>query len=204
MKVGFFAVLSLETYTFDMSNPAIPEHAKPVFSGEIFTVLQWEQELYDGSTATFEALDRPDTVHTVCVLDSGNLLLVEDEQPNRGMVLTPPGGRIDPGETPEEAATRETLEETGYEIGDLRPWHDYQVHSKIDWTVYAFIGRDCKKVAEQNLEPGEKVTLREFTFDEFLALGDEPLLRDNVIKIMLLQAQLDPKKKEALQALLYD
>jgi len=37
-----------------------------------------------------------------------------------------PAGRIDPGETPAEAAARETLEETGWEPGPLRPLVRYQ------------------------------------------------------------------------------
>ena len=37
-----------------------------------------------------------------------------------------PAGRIDPGETPADAAARETLEETGWEPGPLRPLFRYQ------------------------------------------------------------------------------
>ena len=37
-----------------------------------------------------------------------------------------PAGRIDPGETPAQAAARETLEETGWEPGPLRPLLRYQ------------------------------------------------------------------------------
>ena len=37
-----------------------------------------------------------------------------------------PAGRIDPGETPAQAAARETLEETGWEPGPLHPLLRYQ------------------------------------------------------------------------------
>jgi 8-oxo-dGTP pyrophosphatase MutT (NUDIX family) len=37
-----------------------------------------------------------------------------------------PAGRIDPGETPAEAAAREAYEETGWEPGPLRPLFRYQ------------------------------------------------------------------------------
>jgi 8-oxo-dGTP pyrophosphatase MutT (NUDIX family) len=37
-----------------------------------------------------------------------------------------PAGRIDPGESPADAAARETLEETGWEPGLLRPLFRYQ------------------------------------------------------------------------------
>ena len=36
-----------------------------------------------------------------------------------------PGGRIDEGETPEQAAAREALEETGWRPGPLRPLFRY-------------------------------------------------------------------------------
>ena len=114
----------------------IPQHAKKVFQGEIFGVWQWDQELYDGSSTTFEAVKRSSTSHTVGVLPNGQVLLVEDEQPHRQPVITPPGGMIDPGETPDEAARREFLEETGYRIGTLVPWHSYNPSVKSEWTVY--------------------------------------------------------------------
>src|ERR1700680_1212191 len=37
-----------------------------------------------------------------------------------------PAGRVEPDETPEAAATREVLEETGWRSGNLRPLITYQ------------------------------------------------------------------------------
>src|SRR5512143_1278875 len=54
---------------------------------------------------------------TVLVFDRQNRLLLLKRADNQ--CWGPPGGAVEPGEVVEEAARRETLEETGLEIGDL-------------------------------------------------------------------------------------
>jgi 8-oxo-dGTP pyrophosphatase MutT (NUDIX family) len=52
----------------------------------------------------------------LCVHD-GKLLVIELKEPESGLVLPfPPGGGIEAGETPAQAAEREGFEETGYRI----------------------------------------------------------------------------------------
>lgn len=182
---------------------AIPPHATKVFQGHRYSVWQWEQELFDGSSGTWEALKRTNTAHTVGVLPDGRILLNEDTQPGRSAVLTPPGGQIDAGEAPEAAAKREFLEETGYEIGTLVPWHYYRASTNTEWFIYAYVGRDLKKVGEPHLEAGERTTARTFSFEEFLELGRTPTLRDRILRTILLEAMLDPVKKEELRTVLY-
>lgn len=46
----------------------LPKETKKVFSGVISEVYQWPQKLFDGTTATFEMIKRPDTVKIVAVL----------------------------------------------------------------------------------------------------------------------------------------
>ncbi len=46
----------------------IPTHAHKVFSGVIFDIYQWDQELFNGKVATFEALRRSSTVMVVAVV----------------------------------------------------------------------------------------------------------------------------------------
>ncbi|MFF0579499.1 NUDIX hydrolase [Streptosporangium saharense] len=60
-----------------------------------------------------EVSDRP-AARVVCVADDGRVLLLHWRDPVMGRTLwEPPGGGIDPGETPLEAARRELTEETG-------------------------------------------------------------------------------------------
>jgi 8-oxo-dGTP pyrophosphatase MutT (NUDIX family) len=60
-----------------------------------------------------------------------------------------PGGRIDPGETPEQAAERETLEETGWRPGPLRPLVAYHPISGLsDQRFHVFVAEGATQERE--------------------------------------------------------
>jgi ADP-ribose pyrophosphatase len=186
-----------------MTIKPLPPEAKKVFQGKLFAVWQWEQTLFDGSQTTFERIARPDYAYVIGILPNQEILLIKDEQPDRDPVITPAGGKVDEGETPEVAALRELQEETGYTSKALIPLVSYRPHSKIEMQVHGFIARECTKVAEPELEAGERVTPLILTFEEFLELGHEPTFRDDKLRIKLLEALLDPNKKKSLHELLY-
>src|SRR3990172_7810637 len=125
----------------------IPKEAKRVFEGIIFDVYHWEQKMFDGSTETFEALKRPNTIQILPVQD-GKILLAYEEQPNREATYTFFGGRVEKGEDSIKAAKRELLEETGLESSDWELYKVYDIESKIEWQGYLYFARDCKKVSE--------------------------------------------------------
>src|SRR5690606_34070604 len=126
----------------------IPPQATRVFEGVIFDVYHWQQPLYDGrTTATFELLKRADTASVLAVA-SGKLLLVRDTQPHRGTVLTTPGGRVDPGESPEAAALRELAEETGYRAGMVELLVTFEPSHKIEWQSHYYLARDLTFLGE--------------------------------------------------------
>jgi len=76
--------------------------------------------LPDGREADFDVVANPDTVAVVALTEAGEVILVREYRPGPETLLYElPGGAVDDGETPLEAARRELAEETGYE-GDLR------------------------------------------------------------------------------------
>jgi 8-oxo-dGTP diphosphatase len=53
------------------------------------------------------------TVAMAVIVDEGSLLLIRRSVAEGALVWALPGGAVEPGETAEQAAVRETLEETG-------------------------------------------------------------------------------------------
>ncbi|MFA5946621.1 MAG: NUDIX hydrolase [Patescibacteria group bacterium] len=145
----------------------IPASAKRVFKGVIFDVYQWEQEMFDGSMATFERLKRPATIQVIPVMGD-KIILAREQQPLAEEKYSFIGGRQEEGETDLETAKRELLEETGLASDDWELLWTYDSFGKMEWKMCVFIARNCKKVAEQKLDPGEKIYPEEYTFDEFV------------------------------------
>lgn len=146
----------------------IPPQAKKVFEGVIFDVYQWDQEMYDGSIEIFEKLKRADTV-TIIATHDDKVYLSRQIQPDRNKYFFSCfGGRVDMGEDPLEAAKRELLEEAGMSSDDWNLLTSDSLISKIDWSTYIYIAKNCQTVAPQKLDNGEKIEIIEMGFEEFL------------------------------------
>jgi ADP-ribose pyrophosphatase len=154
----------------------VPDTATRVFQGKIFDVYQWEQELFDGSTATFEMLKRPDTIQVLAIKDH-KLVILKEEQPSMGAPFYGlPGGRHDvESETEVEAVQRELREETGLTFTNWRLIDVTQPHAKIDWMVYLYLATDFEAQGAIHLDAGEKIEVQYVDYAEALRLarGDE-------------------------------
>jgi 8-oxo-dGTP pyrophosphatase MutT (NUDIX family) len=184
-----------------LSKQPIPDHAKRVFKGHMFDTYQWEQELFDGQKTTFEKIKRTDTVSVIPITADGKIMLSEQEQPGTKPFIGSLGGKMDPEETPLDAAKRELLEETGYTANEFILWHAIQPHDKIDWAIYIFIAKGCKKVAKQNVDAGEKIKLKFVTFDEFIKLSAQENFRDTETALKLFRLSHNPKQLEETKQL---
>jgi len=166
---------------------SIPIDAKELFTGKIFTLYQWQQKMFDGSTATFEMLKRPDTVMIIPVTEDNKIVLTRQEQPGHHFTGLA-GGRLDKNETIIQAAQRELLEETGLQASSFDLLNAFQpAGEKIDWFVFTLVGRNCKKVQDQNLDSGEKVEIMEVNFEEFIDICLQEDFRDNELQMIILK-----------------
>lgn len=186
-----------------MAREEIPKQAKRMFKGQIFDVFQWEQKMYDGSYKTFELLKRPNTVQVLAVVKD-KILLLEQEQPEKGVYLSLPDGRVEGNEDELTAAQRELLEETGFESKSWIEWQRFQPMVKVVFDVVIYIAVDCLKVAEQNLDEGEKIKWKLVSLDELLALTDDrEVFKQQELAMLFMDMRLHTDKKEAFRKLLW-
>ena len=177
----------------------IPDHAKQVFNGILFDVYHWEQEMFDGTTATFEMLSRKASTEVIMTVADKIILLIQD-QPGRETYPSLPGGRIDPGEKPLEAATREMTEDTGYTSDDVELLYHFTGNSKLYFPEYIYIAREAIKTTDVIPDAGERFQLKLVSFDEFLHTVRDPLFAVSWgLKIEMVNALVDSDAYDKLK-----
>ncbi len=181
----------------------IPKKAKRVFTGILFDVHQWQQELFDGSTTTFEAIRRIPTVQIIATTTDDKIVLLREEQPYVGSFTSVPGGRVERGSTPEETVKQELLEELGMEAGELDLWQKHAFSSTIVWESYDYIARKCSRLGKPRLEPGERIEPYLVTLDQLLVEVEKPSFRNKRLADKLFRIRHTPGDLDKLRERLF-
>lgn len=173
-----------------------------VFKGKIFEVWQWKQKMFDGSSAIFERVRRPDSV-TIMPVVGTRVLIQTQEQPHRpAPFLSFPGGIRDEGENPLDAARRELREESGYASDDWELWKTFGSSEKVIHIHHVFVARGCARVQEPRLDAGEKIESRLIDFGDMLALADNPDFRHSDLRELFVRARYVKTAEEELRRML--
>jgi ADP-ribose pyrophosphatase len=182
----------------------IPPHARKVFSGIIFNVWQWDQEMFDGTIKVFEMLERADSA-IIIPRDGNKFLIQEEEHPGLPIFLTFPAGQLEDHDSDlETLARRELREETGYIASKLRLIKSFEPVNKIQWTVNVYVAEDLEKVGEPDLDGGEKIhSTNWLSFDEMLDSASDSRFRLAEIKMDMIHAKSDPVFREEYKKLLF-
>ena len=179
----------------------IPSNAKYVFKGILFDVYQYEQKMFDGSFTTFDKITRLPSVNMIAITSSNKIMLVNEEQPGRGKYISLPGGMVERNETHLEAAKKELLEELGMISDNWILYKEINFGDKIDWPVYYYIAKNCKKIQEQKLEAGERIKPLEASFDDFIKITCDEKFKNQqfsqiIFKMLHTKGELEKFKKE--------
>jgi len=84
-------------------------------------------------------------------------LISTQEQPGKQPYIGLLGGMLENREDFIEGAKRELLEESGYTFKTYEILMAERPVSKMDFVLHILIVKDCKKIAEQHLDRGEKI-----------------------------------------------
>ncbi len=104
-------------------------------------------------------------------LDDNTLIMIEEVRtPIRKSVLAFPAGLLEKGEKPEEAATRELEEETGYRAKNMELiMEEYPAMGYSNEKVYICKATNLVKT-ERHLDKTEDIKVRKITIDELKEL----------------------------------
>lgn len=111
--------------------------------------------LPDGRLAEWDMFGGGQTVGVLALTPEGSLVMVRQFRPGPDrVVLNLPGGFVDAGETPEQAAARELAEETGYVSERLSLVATAMSASSVG-RRHVVIAHDCVPGAPMNLDEYE-------------------------------------------------
>jgi ADP-ribose pyrophosphatase len=179
-----------------MPQPQDADRIDTVFNGRVITVNVEQVRLPNGHTARYEIVHHPGGAAIVAVDAAERICLLRQFRPaGGGWVWELPAGRLEPGESPENTARRELVEEAGREAGQWESLGSILSSPGVfAETIHLFLARDLAVVPPAH-EPYEVIEIHWIDLAEAVRRALSGDLRDakTVIGVLRTAARLSGK-----------
>ena len=140
-----------------------------IFHGRVFDTIVKTVSLPDGRTAKREIVLHHGGACVLPIDDDLNCYMVRQfRSPFEELLLEVPAGKLEPGEEPLSCATRELLEETGFEASEITSFGGMIASPGYDSEViWLFMARGLKQKG-QKLDEGEFLNVEKIPLLELL------------------------------------
>lgn len=175
-----------------VSDDVILKNSRPVYADPYLQVVDQTYE-HAGREYRYLVKEEPQFSVVGAITTDGKVVMVRQFRPGPGKYLLDlPGGVIDPGQTPEDAARAELREETGYE-GEIECVGRAYVMAYSTARKHIFLARNCRRVSDPEEDENIIGTPCLLTPEEFAAHVASGEMLDLDAAIILARALgLDP------------